>query len=245
MPRIPDPPGDPRGWGRVWGRCPKRGQRWEGTRGSAPALCCSQLGPAAAAGLWGGMRSSEGGTGVFGANTGGLCPDWEQHRGTGSGEPGTSRVRWLLLLTGPKPPGWVRPVGWGCGMSPWALRSSWAGTPGGLPLPAHEWGLQAGLATWQANNGQRRGKSLLPWLWHGVGAAISGTAGFGVKGSKSAGGKPILVFSREQMGLCISMWRSGTQRSRGEPPALLLGFIAPRQSGFLIAFAHIPAGEEN
>lgn len=31
------------------------------------------------------------------------------------------------------------------------------------------------------------------------------TAGFGVKGSKSARGKQILVFSGEQMGLCISM----------------------------------------
>lgn len=83
--------------------------------------------------------------------------------------------------------------------------------PGSRSLPAHECMLQAGLAAWQANDGQVRCKSLLPWLWRGqsalVGAAIprQDTAGFGVKGSKSAREKQILVLSREQMGLCISM----------------------------------------
>lgn len=161
------------------------------------------------------------------------------------GSPGTSRLQWPLLFRGPKPPKLGSSSGLGVQDRAPGLRELLE-----LPGVAHSLpSSEASRQDWHGNDGQGRCQSLLPWLWHGqsalVGAAIPGTAGFGVKGSKSAGGKQILVFSREQMGLCISMRPSGTRRSWGEPPALLLGLYCPQTVWFPDRSRSHSAGEGN
>lgn len=83
---------------------PKAGTALGGDEGLGAG---SVVPPARASGCRGALGLGEiqrRGHGRFWSKHGGFNRDWKQHGCAGSGEPGTSRVRWLLLLTGPKPP---------------------------------------------------------------------------------------------------------------------------------------------
>lgn len=196
---------------------------------------CDEHGPCSLApgkqlplGLGSRVSTSEGGTGVSEANTSGFVDTVgsshtgfspRQHDGAGSGEPlGPGGFSDCCSPWAQIPPNWGPShhllTGWGCRTEPLGCAGLLGPEdPGGLSPPAHEAAAALGWAAaiWQVNDDQGRSKSLLR-LWRGESALVEAT----VPGQThswvwrqglqiSKGKTEILVFPRDQTGLCISM----------------------------------------